>query len=133
MMMITNAAGEVIREWLRASSSLPRPVVYLGQTSNSPPEVTEAVKRGLRGKELEQIARRALMSEPKYLYPLVYPSSRFMWLTTTIDGFRFASLLFYPRAVRDAMKSGSLDAAGRSLILRDAHGAVVLPTDAGLH
>ena len=130
--MITSAAAEVIREWLRASSSLSHPVVYLGQASNSPPEVTEAVKRGLRGKELEQIARRALKSQPKYLYPLVYPSSRFMWLTTTIDGIRFASLVFYPRGVRSAMKNGSLDAAGRGLILRDAHGAVVLPTNPGL-
>jgi hypothetical protein len=130
MMTITNAAAEVIREWLRASSDLCHPVVYLGQSSNTPAEVTEALKRGASRKELEEITQRTLKSEPRHLCPLVYPSSHFIWLTTTINGFRFASRLFYPSAVRRAMKNGVLDAAERGLVLKDADGTAVLPTNA---
>src|SRR5882762_8564064 len=130
MMTITNAAAEVIREWLRASSALSYPVIYLCQASDTPTEITEALKRGTSRKELQQIAHRTLKSERKYLCPLVYPGSYFVWLTTTINGFRFASRLFYTRAVRRAMKNGVLDAAERGLVLKDADGTVVLPTSA---
>jgi hypothetical protein len=130
MMTITNAAAEVIREWLRASRELSHPVVYLGQASNTPAEVTEALKRRASRKELQEITQRTRKSELKCLYPLVYPSSHFIWLTTAINGFRFASRLFYPSAVRRAMKNGVLDAAERGLVLKDADGTVVLPSNA---
>jgi len=130
MMTITNAAADVIREWLRCSSGLARPVVYLGQGSNTPAEVAEALKRGVDRKELQEITLRTMNSETRYLYPLVYPSSHFIWLTTTVNGFRFASRLFYPPNVRQAMKSGVLDAAKRGLVLKNADGTVVLPRNA---
>jgi len=105
VLTITSAAANVIHEWLRASSGVSRPTVYLGQASNAPEDV-------------------------RYLYPLVYPSSHFVWLTTTVHGFRFASRLFYPQPVRQALKDGVLDAGARGLVLKDAKGAVVLPANA---
>jgi hypothetical protein len=93
-------------------------------------EVAEAQRRGVDRRELAEITKRALKSQPKRLCPLVYPSSHFIWLTTTIGGFRFASFLFYSSDARRAMKSGVLDAQDRSLVLKDRNGKVVLPADA---
>jgi hypothetical protein len=129
-MVITDAAAQVIREWLRASSELSRPAIYLGQVSDVPAEVAEAQMRGADRKELAEIAKRALKSQPRRLCPLVYPSSHFIWLTTKIGGFRFASPIFYSSAARRAMKNGVLDAVDRSLVLRDSNGKVVSPTNA---
>jgi hypothetical protein len=129
-MTITSAAAAVIREFLRCSADLAHPVVYLGQVSDTPEEVTEALRRRASRKELKEIALRTIHSKPRFLYPLVYPGSHFIWLTTTIDGFRFASRFFYPRNVRRAMKNGILDAVDRGLVLRDANGTVVLPSNA---
>jgi len=129
-MTITNAAAEVIRHWLSGSSDLSYPVIYLVQTSDTPPEVTEALRRGVSRKELQEIAQRTMKSVPRYVCPAIYPGSRFIWLTTTIKGFRFASRLFYPPRVRRAMKNGVLDAAQRGLVLKDANGTVVLPANA---
>ncbi len=129
-MVITDAAARVIREWLRASSDLSRPTIYLGQVSDVPAEIAEAQKRGVDRKELAEITKRALKSQPKRLCPLVYPSSHFIWLTTKISGFRFASLIFYSPSARRAMKEGVLDAADRSLVLKDKNGKVVLPEHA---
>jgi hypothetical protein len=125
-MTITAAAADVIRKFLRSSDAR-YPVVYLGQVSNTPAEVELALKRGASKKELEEITLRAMKSEPKHLWPLVYPRSHFVWLTTTINGFRFTPLMFYPPNVRRAMKRGILDIAERGLVLRDADGAIVLP------
>jgi hypothetical protein len=130
MMAVTNAAAEVIREWLRCGSGLHHPTIYLGQGSDTPAEIADALKRRVSQKELRDIAQRALKSEPKYLLPLVYPGWHFVWITTTIEGFRFASRLFYPPSVRRAMKNGVLDAAERGLVLKDEDGTVVLPTNA---
>src|SRR5687767_6377715 len=124
-MAITDAAAQVIRHWWRGSSELSYPVVYLVQASYPPPEITEAVKRGASRKELEEIAQKALKSVPRYVWPAVYPGSHFIWLTSTINGFRFASRFFYPPPVRRAMKNGVLDAAERGLVLTDAGGRVV--------
>jgi hypothetical protein len=129
-MVITDAAAQVIREWLRASSNLSRPAIYLGQVSDVPAEVVEAQKRGVDRGELAEIAKQTLKSQPKRLCPLIYPSSHFILLTTKIGGFRFASLIFYSPAARRAMKKGVLDAADRSLVLRDSNGKVVLPANA---
>ena len=126
-MTITTSAAALIRDHLRRST-VPHPVVCLGQVSNTPAEVTEALRRGAKKKELQEIASRALASEPKYLYPLIYPRSHFLWVfTTTIQGIPFASLLFHPASVREAMKRGELDIAERGLVLKDADGTVVLP------
>jgi len=76
-MVITAAAAQVIREWLRASSNLSRPAIYLGQVSDVPAEVAEAQRRGVDRRELAEITTRALKSQPKRLCPLVYPSSHF--------------------------------------------------------
>jgi len=101
-MTITTAAADLIRDYVRRSE-LPNPVVCLGQVSNTPAEVTEVLKRGADRKELQEITPRALPFEPKYLYPLVYPRSHFLWVfTTTIQGLRFASLFFHPRTARQA-------------------------------
>jgi hypothetical protein len=129
-MAITDAAAQVIQRWLRTSSDLSYPVIYLVQASDTPAEVTEALKRGTSRKELAKIAKKALQSVPRYVWPAVYPGSRFVWLTTTINGFRFASRLFYPPPVRRAMKNGVLDVAERGLVLKDAKGTVVLPANA---
>ena len=127
-MTVTAAAAEVIRDWLRASK-LNSPVVCLVQTSNTPPEIVEALKRGAPLKEIRQMAPAALAKEPKYLVPAVYPRSHFLWIfTTMIAGFRFASPLFHPPHARRAMKRGLLDvASSRGLVLKDADGTVVLP------
>ena len=127
MLTITPAAAAEIREWLRACSGIVRPTVYLGVASKTPAEVTQAIERGASRKELEAIHQKTMHSEPKYLYPLVYPSSHFIWLTTTIGGFRFAASFFYPKRVRLAVKNGVLDAANRGLLLKDGNGTVVLP------
>jgi hypothetical protein len=130
MMTITTAAAGLIRDYVRRSE-LPNPVVCLGQVSNTPAEVAEALKRGADRKELQEITLRALQSEPKYLYPLVYPRSHFLWVfTTTIQGLRFASLFLHPRTARHAMKRGLLDIAERGLVLKDSDGTVVLPKQA---
>jgi hypothetical protein len=130
VLTITPAAAAVIREWLRACSGIARPTVYLGIASKTPAEVTQAIERGVSRKELEEIHRRTMHSETKYLYPLVYPSSHFMWLTTTVGGFRFAVSLFYPKHVRPAVKNGVLDSANGGLVLKDGNGTVVLPKSA---
>ena len=129
-MVITDAAARVIREWLRASSELSRPAIYLGQMSDVPVEVAEAQRRGVDREELAEIAKRALKCQPKRLCPLIYPSSHFVWLTTKIGGFRFASPIFYSPRVRRAMKNGVLDAVDRSLVLRDRDGTVIFPANA---
>jgi hypothetical protein len=126
-MVITDAAAQVIREWLRASSNLSRPAIYLGRVSDVPTEVAEAQKRGVDRRELADITKQALKSQPGRLCPLVYPSSHFIWLTTTISGFRFASFLFYSSPTRRVMKDGVLDAIDRSLVLRDANGKSFYP------
>ena len=126
-MTITTAAATLIRDHLRRST-VPYPVVCLGQVSNTPAEVTEARRQGVKKKKLQEIAWRSLTSEPKYLYPLIYPRSHFLWIfTTTIQGITFASLIFHPGEAREAMKRGQLDVAERGLVLKDADGTVVLP------
>jgi hypothetical protein len=129
-MTITNAAAEVIRHWLRGSSDLSYPVIYLVQASDTSPEVNEALRRGATREELQALAQKDRKLMPRYVWPGVYPGSHFIWLTSTISGFRFASRLFYPPSVRRAMKSGVLDAAERGLVLKDANGTVVLPATA---
>ena len=129
-MTITNAAAEIIRCWLQGSSDLSYPVIYLVQASDTSPEVNEALKRGVGRKELQELAHKDMKSMPRYVWPAVYPGSRFVWLTSTINGFRFASRLFYPPRVRRAMKNGLLDAAERGLVLKAADGTVVLPGNA---
>jgi hypothetical protein len=129
-MTITPAAEEVIRQWLN-STKMRNPVVRLMQMSDTPPELDEAARRGAPREELKEIAGRTLVSQPKYLYPGIYPRMHFLWIfTTKIGGFRFASPLVLPPAAREAMKTGTLDVAERGLVLRDAHGIVVLPTQA---
>ena len=104
MLTITPAAAEMIRDSLRRSE-LRHPVVCLGEVS----------------KDLET---------PRYLYPLIYPRSRFLWLTTEIAGLPFVPRFFHPRSARQAMKNGVLDVAARGLVLKDPYGTVVLPNDA---
>jgi hypothetical protein len=102
MMTITPAAADVIRDWLRRST-VPDPVVCLTQVSDT-------------------------LADPKQLYPAIYPRSRFLWFfTTMVGGFRFASPLFNPSYARQALKTGVLDVGERGLVLKDAHGRVVMP------
>jgi hypothetical protein len=130
MMTITTAAADRIRNWLRGSG-IADPVVYLIQTSNAPPEIEQALKRGATLKEIRQIAPMALAKETKYLYPGIYPRSHFLWIfTRRIGGFRFASPFFHPPHARRAMKRGLLDVAEKGLLLKDADGTVVLPRQA---
>src|SRR6267378_4163938 len=129
-MTITTAAADWIRDSLQRSD-VPNPVVCLGHVCNTSAEITEALSRGANKKELQEITLRALESEPSYLYPLVYPRSHYLWIfTTTIQGFRFASLCFHPARARHAMKRGLLDVAERGLVLMDTDGTVVLPRQA---
>ncbi len=126
-MTITTAAGEMIRDALRRSP-LRDPVVCLVQSCNTPPEITEALKRGASGKELEEISIAALAKVPKYLYPAIYPRSRFLWIfTMTIGGFPFVRPIAHPPYARKAMKRGVLDIAERGLVLKDADGTVAMP------
>ena len=104
MLTITTAAAEVIREFVRRSD-VRNPAVYLGLVSIPP-------------------------SARRLLYPLVYPRSRYLWLTTTIKGFPFVTFFFYPRHVRQALRHGVLDTADRGLVLKDSNGGVVLPKQA---
>ena len=131
MMTITGAAADTIRNALRRSG-VGDPVVQLVEGSTeTPPEVDQAIKRGASRGEISHIWRRASETMPIYLYPLVYPRSNFLWVfTTKIGGFRFASSLFYPRKARPALKRGVLDVAERGLVLKDADGTVVLPDPA---
>jgi hypothetical protein len=129
-MTITNAAAEIIRRWLQGSSDLSYPVIYLVQASDTSPAVNEALKRGVGRKELQELAQKDMKLMPRYVWPAVYPGSHFIWLTSTINGFRFASRLFYPPPVRRAMKNGVLDTAERGLVLKAADGTVVLPANA---
>ena len=131
MMTITNAAAEEIRRCWRRSADLSYPVIYLVQVSKTPRDVTDAIERGASRKELQEISQKAMKSVPRYLFPAIYPGSRFIWLTTTINGFRFASRLFYASPIRRAMGNGILDVAERGLVLKDADGTVVLPDAAG--
>ncbi len=91
----------MIRDSLRRSE-IPRPVVCLAEVSKN-------------------------LGAPRYLYPLIFPRSRFLWLSTQIAGLPFAPRFFHPRTARQAMKNGVLDVAERGLVLKDIHGAVVLP------
>ena len=126
-MTITTAAVDVIRDWLKGSP-VADPVVCLVQASDTPREITEALKREVDRKELEQISLTSLAKVPKYLYPAIYPRSHFLWIYVNIHGFRFAPLFAHPRHARAAMKTGTLDVADRGLVLKDADGRVVLPT-----
>ena len=128
-MTITPAAADMIRDWLRRSE-IRNPVVCLVQACATPPEVTQALKRGASPKEIEQISIEALAKVPKYVYPAIYPRSRFLWIITTIGGFRFAPRFAHPSYARPAMKRGVLDVAERGLVLKDADGTVVLPKHA---
>jgi hypothetical protein len=128
-MTITTAAAAMIREWLR-SSEIRSPVVCLVQASNTPAEITQALKRGVGRKELEQISLAALAKEPKYLYAAIYPRSHFLWFFTNIGGFPFAPGFAHPPHARHAMKTGLLDVAERGLVLKDADGNVILPKHA---
>ena len=126
-MTITPAAADMIRERLQRFETA-HPVVCLMQVSNSPPEIDQAIKRGVGRRELEEIALRVLAKEPKYLYPYIYPRRHFLWIfTTVIDGFRFAAPFVHPPAARRAMTRGTLDVAEKGLVLKDADGTVVLP------
>src|SRR5882724_5244463 len=105
-MTITTAAADVIRDWLRGAG-IADPVVRLIQTSNTPPEIEQALKRGATLKEIRQIAPMALAKETKYLYPGIYSRSDFLWIfTMRIGGFRFASRFAYPSYARRAMNRG---------------------------
>ena len=127
VLTITTAAAEMIREWL-GRSPLRDPVVCLVQTCDTPPEISQALKRGVSKKELEQISEAALARVPKYLYPAIYPRSRFLWIfTTTISGFPFVRPFAHPPYARRAMKRGVLDVAERGLVLKDADGTVAMP------
>ena len=126
-MTITTAAAEMIRERLRRSE-LRNPVVCLVQSCNTPPEILQAQRRGASREEIERISEAALAKVPKYLYPEIYPRSRFLWIfTTTIAGFPFVRPFAHPPYARLAMKRGVLDIAERGLVLKDADGAVVMP------
>lgn len=129
MMTITSAAAEVIRSCLRGSDE-PNPVVCLVEFSNTPKEIAEAVQREPRRKEVLEKALKVHESGPRYVYPFIYPRSRFLWLFQTIQGFRFAPLFAHPPHARLAMKRGMLDAAERGLVLKDADGSQVLPKPA---
>src|SRR5688572_18713923 len=114
-MTITTAAAEMIRDAL-TGTSVPHPVVCLLQVSDVPAEIDEAIKRGATQTEIRELASKVLGNEPKYLYPGIYPRSRFLWIfTTMIDGFRFASPFMHPPSARCAMKYGLLDVAKRGL------------------
>jgi hypothetical protein len=128
-MTITTAAQEVIRDFLRRCE-VPYPAICLGHVSDTPSQLTLAVERGASREEIREIAARVLATEQKYLYPLVYPRSHFLWLTSTIGGFRFAASIFHPPGARRALKHGLLDVAERGLVLRDLDGNVVLPSQA---
>src|ERR1041385_2691064 len=125
-MTITPRAADMIRDYLRRSE-IADPVVCLVQTCTTPPEVTQALKRGATRKEIEQITLTALAKAPKYVYPAIYPRSHFLWIfTTTIAGFPFASPFVHPAYARRALRSGVLDIAEHGLVLKDADGSVVL-------
>ena len=128
-MTITAAASDMIRDWLRRAE-VRSPVVCLVQGCDTPPEITEALKHGAKGRELERISSAALATVPKYLYPAVYPRSHFLWLFAKIGEFRFAPLFAHPSVARRAMKRGVLDVAEKGLVLRDADGTIVLPSQA---
>ena len=125
-MTLTTAAAEVIRDFLRGSE-VPDPTICLAHVSDTPSQLTQAVERGASRAEIREVAARVLTAERKYLYPLVYPRSHFLWLTSTIGGFRFAASCFLPPGARRAFKHGVLDVAERGLVLRDLDGSVVLP------
>jgi len=126
-MTITTGAADIVRDWLR-SSTVANSVVCLVQASDTPSEIRQALKQGVSRKELEQISKTALAKVPKYLYPAIYPRSHFLWIYTNIGGFRFAPLFAHPPHARLAMKTGLLDVAARRLVLKDADGTIVLPT-----
>lgn len=129
-MTITAEAADLVRDALR-TSPIAHPVVYLAQISNTPLELDQAVRRGAGPAELREIASRTLASETRYLYPVIYPRSNFLWVfTTRIAGLCFAAAFFYPRSIRRALKTGVLDVAQRGLVLKDADGNVVVPATA---
>ena len=73
-MTITPEAADLIRDWLeRAGAGIADPVVYLIQTSNVPPEIEQALKRGATREEIRQIAPMALAKEGKAFYPGLSP------------------------------------------------------------
>ena len=125
-MKITAPAADAIRDLLRRSD-IPHPAIYLAQVSEPPAPLADAAKRGAGDAEIRQIAAKTLPKQPKYLYPLLYPRSHFLWLTTTIDGLPFAPRVFHVPAARRAMKGGSLHIADRGFVLKAADGTVVLP------
>src|SRR5688572_28749778 len=103
-MTITPTAAEMIRDFLRRSE-IAHPVVCLAEVSKA-------------------------LGDQRYLYPLVFPRSRFLWLSIRIGGLPFAPRFFHPHSARQAMTRGVLDVGERGLVLKDAHGTVVLPKDA---
>jgi hypothetical protein len=131
VLTITTAAGATIRDALRRSQ-LRDPVVCLVQSCNTPPEILQALAGGASRAELEQVSQAALAQVPKYLYPAIYPRSRYLWIfTTTIAGFPFVRPIAHPSYAREAMRTGFLDVGERGLVLKDADGNVVMPRSVG--
>jgi hypothetical protein len=128
-MKITSSAADYIRDLLRRLK-VPNPVVCLGESSDTPPHIGEAVRREPHNKEVLAMAAKAFEAGPRHLYPLIYPRAHFLWLFTTIQGIRFAPAFFHPPHIRHAMKRGLLDVAERGLVLKDANGNVVSPKPA---
>ena len=129
MMTITSAAAEFIRTCL-SRSNVPNPVVCLVEFSDTPKDVAEAVQREPHRKEVLEMALKVHEAGPRYMHPAIYTRSHFLWLSTTIQGFRFAPLFFHPPHARRAMKRGLLNIAERGLVLSDSDGTAVLPRPA---
>ena len=125
MMTVTAAAAACIRESLRRSE-IPIPVVVLVPAREYPKEVQHALNRGLSQQEVQCILSGVGPSR-WYLYPFVYPRSRYLWLTNRIDGIPFSPLFACSPNIRRAMKRGVLDVAERGLVLKNVDGTVVSP------
>ena len=127
-MTITPAAKAALSDLVRRSD-VRRPVIHFVLGSDTPIVLVEAIKRGAGRRELRDLARSVLPKQRKYLHPVVWPSSRSLWLSSSIDGFRFAPLFAQLPRAREAFRTGSLDVAERGMVLRDANGVVVLPEE----
>lgn len=129
---ITGAALEVIRRRL-AQSSEPNPVVYLIQATDPievPLALGKAILSGADQSTIRNLASKALPEDwrklRKRLVPAIYPREQFpRKFLIIVEGIPFV----FPPNVKKKLKSWTLDVDKDGLVLKDASGGIVMPSN----
>jgi hypothetical protein len=128
---ITASALDLIRKRL-SQTSVSDPVVYLIEASDParvPPELRDAIANGEDESVIRHIASKAYGENfekgRQQLVPAMYPRSQFpKRFVIDVCGIPFV----VPPNLSSKLKGCTLDLTTNGLVLRDANGAVVMPS-----